>query len=97
MEPPGKLIMCFLQFVGHRGLCHMPEASEGREAVVASILVCGKGQEKQLRLTLHSKDLSQPRIDQGFPEPHVGHRREPAGFLKPHLGQPVRGERRWGS
>ena len=48
MEPPGKLIMCFLQFVGHRGLCHMPEASEGREAVVASILVCGKGQEKQV-------------------------------------------------
>ena len=44
--------MCFLQFVGHRVLCHMPEASEGREAVVESILVCGKGQEKQLRLTL---------------------------------------------
>ena len=63
MEPPGKLIMCFLQFVEHRGLCHMPEASEGREAVVESILVCGKGQEKQLRLTLctpricHSRGL----------------------------------------
>ena len=62
-EPPGKLIMCFLQFVGHRVLCHMPEASEGREAVVESILVCGKGQEKQLRLTLctpricHSRGL----------------------------------------
>lgn len=41
----------------------MPEASEGREAVVASILVCGKGQEKQLCLTLctpricHSQEL----------------------------------------
>ena len=46
--------------------------------------------------SLHSKDLSQPRLDQGFPEPHVGHRIEPAGFLKPHLGQPVGGERRWG-
>lgn len=46
--------------------------------------------------SLHSKDLSQPRLDQGFPEPNVGHRREPAGFLKLHLGQPVGGERRWG-
>lgn len=46
--------------------------------------------------SLHSKDLSQPRLDQGFPEPHVSHRIEPAGFLKPHLGQPVGGERRGG-
>lgn len=68
-----------------------PEASEG-EAVVASILVLWEGPgEAAVFDSLHSKDLSQPRLDQGFPEPHVSHRIEPAGFLKPHLGQPVGG------